>query len=603
MPGPAAHLTIVEKQVAKLAQDPKFKPVGPALGKHPSHAALGSIGPDMLFWADWGEFTPFVNTVFDIYATLDEVFDKLMAIWKPIQDVIDKVVNALTGGLAAELEETANLVKGIIDGAFLKLLTDQLNYYAILKPAFQKANAPETGWNWLDFTHHRRTGQFSRALIANASTDPQRAYALGWLSHVTADVVGHAYVNQAVGGPWRTHYQRHHIQENFMDAWVWGFYHTPGVAMPAAPPPPGTIPFDYPKFANVNTANLHKVIDLGGDLPADLQKLIADTLAQVYKTTDPTTGQPEYPTVISFLGPNEVNRAYKMLRKAFEVMTGKDRYLPPPTAPSVLNDDAPPTYPSPSGGGSGGGGGGGGGGAFSLLALLAAIWDAIKNLFTYVFDLILWLISQVTFPLTYPVRYALYLVQLGLYSIYQHFRWALTLSGYVYPEPHRLGHAMAQQFINPEGIVSNYPHLEWPPYVLSKGEQEHCLFYPSNPAEPPPTSPGPYRHWPLNYPFWFVEGEPYDPDVEARLINARTPEETARITSGSRRGLGNAVDLFGRRVAELIGGGPAKMQLPDWNMDADRGYGFKCWRIKSGTTLQPPNYPPAAGWTTSIEYL
>ena len=92
-------------------------------------------------------------------------------------------------------------------------------------------------WNWLDYTHHRWTGEFGKALVhrAHQSSDAAlRAYALGWLSHVTADVVGHPYVNTAVGGPYRSHWQRHFIQEKFMDTWVWGFYHTSGVSMPGS---------------------------------------------------------------------------------------------------------------------------------------------------------------------------------------------------------------------------------------------------------------------------------------------------------------------------------------------------------------------------------
>ena len=81
-------------------------------------------------------------------------------------------------------------------------------------------------------------------------------------------------------------------------------------------------------------------------------------------------------------------------------MTSKERFLARPQPPSVFNDDAPPTFPVP-GGGSGSGSGGSSGGSFSLAALLWAILDYIKDLFEYFIDLALWLVSQVTFPLTY----------------------------------------------------------------------------------------------------------------------------------------------------------------------------------------------------------
>ena len=41
-----------------------------------------------------------------------------------------------------------------------------------------------------------------------------------------------------------------------MDTWVWGFYHTGGVCMPASVNP-GEIPFDYANLKNVNGASLH----------------------------------------------------------------------------------------------------------------------------------------------------------------------------------------------------------------------------------------------------------------------------------------------------------------------------------------------------------
>jgi len=207
MPGPATHLTIIELQTARAKARPDlYDTVGSALSNHPIHAQFGSIGPDMLFWADWGGYTPIVNTIFDVYHTLDEVYGQLAAIWQPIGDAIDKFENALTGGLVHSIQDTVAYAKGIINAAMLKLITNEIDYWQTLKPHFQ-INAPqdsEKNWNWLDFTPHRYTGRFSKQLIANARANndlSSQAYAYGWLSHITADVVGHAYVNLAVGGP------------------------------------------------------------------------------------------------------------------------------------------------------------------------------------------------------------------------------------------------------------------------------------------------------------------------------------------------------------------------------------------------------------------
>lgn len=617
MPGPASHLTIVELQTIRAQATPQnfAGPVLDALTNHRKHAALGAIGPDMIFWADWGEYTPVVNAIFDIYKTIDEVYEELAALWKPIEDAIDKVVNTLTGGLAGEISDTVALLKGIIETALIKLITEQIDILAILKPDMQVLGAQSkvTNWNWLDYTHHRWTGQFGKALVrrAHQSNDRAlRAYALGWLSHITADVVGHPYVNTAVGGPYRSHWQRHFIQEKFMDTWVWGFYHTPGVSMPAAALP-GEIPFDYASWTNVNGSGLHKLIDLGDDMPVPLQNLIAQALNDVYLPKS----HPNVKGTIPFLQQQHINRAYQMLVQGLELMTAKERFLPRPEPPSVFNDDAPPTFPTP-GGGSGTGSGGSSGGSFSLLSLLLAILDFIRDLFEYLADLALWLVSQATFPLTYPVRYALYLLQLGLYEIYRQYRWALCLSGYAFPDPDQLFNPLAQQFINPLVAVQVMPRREFPK------EQDHCLFFPAgcviSPQAPgcvevEPATSGPYTRFPLNYPFWFIEGEPSNPDIEQALANASSPERTIELArnlfpsstpavaplpySGS---LGSAIDFFLRRAREIAlgAGGDALLNLPDWNLDGDRGYGFKCWQI-TADALEPPPGAPAPGVKTT----
>jgi hypothetical protein len=75
------------------------------------------------------------------------------------------------------------------------------------------------GWTQL---HYRRTGAFAATLVRKAveSGDHQlQAYAWGYLTHVAADTVGHAFVNQICGGPYRLSVQRHTTAESYMDAW------------------------------------------------------------------------------------------------------------------------------------------------------------------------------------------------------------------------------------------------------------------------------------------------------------------------------------------------------------------------------------------------
>ena len=602
MPGPAGHLTMMELQSQRLQANPALgKPVAKALAAAPTEGNLGSIGPDMLFWADWGGYTPIVNTIFDIYKTVDKVYDAINDLVEPITDAIDKTVNQLTGGLSGQISATTAMVSALINTAMQDLITSQVDYFSTLKPDMQIKGkvTSEVNWNWLDYTHHRRTGAMTQALIqrANASrSDRQRAYAYGWLSHVTGDVLGHPYVNLAVGGPYRSHWQRHFIQEKFMDSWIWGFYHTPGVSMPASVTP-GTIPFAYNTWSNVNGSSLHKKIDLGTSLPPEIADLIAGALRDTYFNMP----HPNVGGTVPFLGANEVDRAYQMLFEGLEIMTSRDRLVTRPTPPLVFNDDAPPTYPSP-GGGSGGGGGGGGFGG-DLLSLLAAIAAFIANTLLYVAQLAAWIASQVLTPLTYPVRYALYLIQLGLYEAYRAFRWSLALSGWAYPDPEHLANPIAQQFINPQGQMGiDRPRREFPP------EKRNCIGFPLSGSEPMELVSAPYQFGARNYPWAFIEAAPSSIDMEKKLIEAANPKDTIQLVADSMplftrlkttpALLGNAMDFYMRRAGEIesSGGGAKNLQLPDWNLDGDRGYAFKCWKL--GSALEPP---PVGG--VDITYL
>lgn len=601
MPGPAGHLTMMELQSQRLQANPALgKPVAKALGAAPNEANLGSIGPDMLFWADWGGYTPIVNTIFDIYKTVDKVYDAINDLVEPITDAINKTVNQLTGGLSGQISATTAMCSSLMNAAMQDLITSQVDYFSTLKPDMQIVGplTKEENWNWLDFTHHRRTGVMAKALIqrANASrSEQQKAYAYGWLSHVTGDVLGHPYVNLAVGGPYRSHWQRHFIQEKFMDSWIWGFYHTPGVSMPPAVAP-GTIPFNYASWSNVNGSSLHQKIDLGSSLPPDIANLIAQALKDAYSAVP----HPNVQGTVPFLGANEIDRAYQMLFEGLEIMTARDRLVTRPQPPLVFNDDAPPTFPSP-GGGSGSGGGGGGG--FNLLSILAAIAAFIANTLLYVAQLAAWIASQVLTPLTYPVRYALYLIQLGLYEAYRAFRWALALSGWAYPDPDHLSNPIAQQFINPQAqTTTDRPRREFPP------EKQNSIGFPMSGLEPQGLISAPYSFGSRNYPWTFIEAAPSDPGMEKALAHADTPQQTIDIVARAMPVfqrlkvtpplLGNAMDFYMRRAGEIAAdnGGPNAMLLPDWNLDGDRGYAFKCWKL--GSQLEPP---PAAG--VNISYL
>ena len=67
--------------------------------------------------------------------------------------------------------------------------------------------------------HYRKSGKLTDGAARGDArlSSPHHLYALGYLTHVAADTVGHAYVNLYCGGPYRSQAQRHKTGENFQD--------------------------------------------------------------------------------------------------------------------------------------------------------------------------------------------------------------------------------------------------------------------------------------------------------------------------------------------------------------------------------------------------
>jgi hypothetical protein len=75
-----------------------------------------------------------------------------------------------------------------------------------------------------EFLRWHHTGRFVENLVAAAQSDNQKAFAFGWLCHFAASVTAEPFINNIVGGPYRTHWQRNRLVGNFVDAWTFGFF-------------------------------------------------------------------------------------------------------------------------------------------------------------------------------------------------------------------------------------------------------------------------------------------------------------------------------------------------------------------------------------------
>jgi hypothetical protein len=187
---------------------------------------------------DWEPLLLILDQVNSTLGALVRFLLKLEKIWKdfvqswentiaPFVSAADSALDDLTGGvLSAFGDAIGQLKNAIVNIGELEVLT-----FADIFAAFD--TCVSKGWDeqsfiWGDVLHYRRTTTVVANLIAQAELlrpdsterfEQLLAFALGWMTHVGLDTVGHAFVNEQCGGPFRNHPQRHHLIENHIDAW------------------------------------------------------------------------------------------------------------------------------------------------------------------------------------------------------------------------------------------------------------------------------------------------------------------------------------------------------------------------------------------------
>jgi hypothetical protein len=260
MPGPAVHNVIgwglpgeFERQADRLAGDgtgtaaevAALREAADLVRRYPAHVALGTQGPDFLFFnvADWDSpFGLVANTYLEVVRWIEDAKVDLREAFPVIEkvaelgDTIDRELSE-SSSTYQEFVRLVTRLKGFVEGlvgtltkAVKGLLLDEVNVYSLLHHPFQICENTEKWW-WFDTLHYRKSGQFAVGLLERADSlggedgDRLRAYAIGYLSHVAGDAIGHPYVNTVVRGPYRTHAQRHKVVENYQDAWAYAVYH------------------------------------------------------------------------------------------------------------------------------------------------------------------------------------------------------------------------------------------------------------------------------------------------------------------------------------------------------------------------------------------
>ena len=298
-----------------------------------NYLALGAIGPDLFYMLpDYAKRTDgyiqgptirrLIQTVLDFWDKVDPYIELWEGYFGPVSADASELVSQLTGGLSNQGGGIFDDISQAMTKAVEGILASSGDIFGIFSSGPPQAY-PNTAFYWADFFHYRRTYQFpfvlyqhARAALDAVTSDTERydaqtliAFSIGWLTHCATDVTGHPFTNAKSGGPFRDHWQRHHLVELHLDSQnysannpgprygqigesglhFWAAFHKrndgPYAGREDAPA------YDYftgfPGYdlgdGPISAAGRHKFFDLdSGRLPDHLVQAILDAMRQVH---------------------------------------------------------------------------------------------------------------------------------------------------------------------------------------------------------------------------------------------------------------------------------------------------------------------------------
>jgi hypothetical protein len=660
MPGTYVHMSAMRHVAADLA-DRQYQPAGSdrinpewkgqntthlggILKENPNFAALGAIGPDFYYFLpDFrdqdgivisSDLIAILNFLEKLYDLVDPYISKWEHYLGPISEDTAEEMSRLTGGLSEIVGDITGELSSLLITALEDFAVTQKDFIGFFSLAINNG-FDEQAFTWADMLHYRETGKFARALWEKAdaqNSDAARAYALGFMTHIGADVSGHSFVNTISGGPFRLHWDRHHLMENHMDSY-WYIHDLLSTRNGDQYPQETESAMYYdvafgddgsvikrPSYPTGDTLRdnwtRRRKLDLDSELPDPIPQVIVDAIKDVFYQGA------KHPVVLRDNDgrPSEdlIKEAYRLLFRFLKFTTVDGFAHEPPEPPGLFpNLDFPtPTDPNEEPPGSDGDHGG-------------SFWDdlldfilSIVRILAYIVEVAIYL---ATLPwavladlITYPFRLALYYcLELPLFHLLKNFRAVLVMTGYMLPMEDEIAMGLIHigntnpltfgQLLDeigdpfgginpnePEGTFADplYPYYQ-PGYIDHDGrfqgtEFRHPWDYPKFSeyvggikTEICPTIAGPY---PLRAgPEVLFRDLDTDPTIRDALEAAQTPEEAdcvgQRLTPDTN--LGDVVS-FSKYMIWLVTRDKVQddetiVPIVDWNLDSDRGYGYHCW--------------------------
>ena len=662
MPGPGTHVLVSDKVVKRLQEMPNwtYGATGGANGTlpreladlaaaHSNYYALGAVGPDLFFFLpDFRNHlaSPLIGVVHfldDFYEKLDSwILEDWERYFGPGSENVDEAISRLTGDLSTVVSDIMGSFSSLLTNALVDLAAQSHDWFGLFSLGLN-VGYDNKDFFWSDMLHYRKTSLFGHCLWSVAEewaaksdedavvwSDRLKAYALGYMTHLATDTTGHPFVNEKCGGPFRTHWQRHHLIENHIDAKTYDDEHgmdanynmftesalhyriafgdDGGDGRPLPPYPPG----DH-SLRGLYVRKRH--LDLDSEMPEELASLIFEAMERAYNTsaqaadhgpsrTSPDIipggdGRPEIGTI---------QETYLTLFRYLKLSTldGFSNEKPPP--PEVFpnldfpqltdpHDDAP------------------GEGDDDM-----SFWDwvlAILRFILWIAAVAIWLatiLPAIVLDLgTYgPRLLAYYTIELPLFFMIKAERSLMVMTGYFHPMQDEIDLGLIQIGNSNHGsflqlladvddilgtglevggpVAEPVPDRAFPHQtkfesggllntVLNQSSEEyhHPWDYPKTPVEICPTFAGPWKMGDL--PHLLLESHvPANESLIAKYTSAPTPFETDMISFNEispARHMGDPVNFSSFLMWQLAR--PEIGNVADWNLDADRGYGYKCW--------------------------
>lgn len=269
-------LRVLRKRLVSSG-DPSLVNFGHLIDNHAGWAHYGALGPA---WGDFGpthvESVVFGQPGVAPYAALwKRIFNIFGGDGTPtnpgLKPVLDRIRNLLArleaiaaaedldalrsmsgevdtiNQIATDLTAIITTIKG--DGTLANLgivpelaqLISQANKPPIVRQRLDgSVGFPAKYWNLREFLSWRRTGRFAKRLWDRAQAsgrDEIKAFALGWLSSWSVAAGGASEVASVIGAPYRNQWWRARFVANYFDLWSYGYAEAGSAAAPYAPWP------------------------------------------------------------------------------------------------------------------------------------------------------------------------------------------------------------------------------------------------------------------------------------------------------------------------------------------------------------------------------